>query len=38
MLKELSAANCAIYPIDTQELRGMIDRDTSMRMGPMFPY
>ncbi|MBP1766222.1 MAG: hypothetical protein H6P98_337 [Candidatus Aminicenantes bacterium] len=31
MLKELSAANCAIYPIDTQELRGMIDRDTSMR-------
>jgi VWFA-related protein len=31
MLKELSAANCSIYPIDTQELRGMIDRDTSTR-------
>jgi hypothetical protein len=31
MLKELSAANCSIYPLDTQELRGTIDRDTSMR-------
>ena len=31
MLKELSAANCSVFPLDTQELRGMIDRDTSMR-------
>lgn len=31
MLKELSAANCSIYPLDTQELRGTIDRDTSTR-------
>jgi VWFA-related protein len=31
MLKELSAANCSVYPLDTQELRGVIDRDTSMR-------
>ncbi len=31
MLKELSAANCSIYPLDTQELTGIIDRDTSMR-------
>jgi VWFA-related protein len=31
MLKELSAANCSVYPLDTQELRGMIDRDTSLR-------
>jgi VWFA-related protein len=31
MLRELSSANCSIYPLDTQELRGMIDRDTSTR-------
>jgi len=31
MLKELSAANCSVYALDTQELRGTIDRDTSMR-------
>lgn len=31
MLKELSAANCSVYTLDTQELRGTIDRDTSMR-------
>jgi VWFA-related protein len=31
MLKELSAANCSVFPLDTQELRGVIDRDTSMR-------
>jgi len=31
MLKELSAANCSVYPLDTQEQRGIIDRDTSMR-------
>ena len=31
MLKELSAANCSVFTLDTQELRGTIDRDTSMR-------
>jgi len=31
MIKELSAANCSIYALDTQELAGTIDRDTSMR-------
>lgn len=31
MLKELSEANCSVYALDTQELRGTIDRDTSMR-------
>ena len=29
MLKELSAANCSIYALDTQELSGTINRDTS---------
>jgi len=31
MIKELSAANCSIYALDTQELTGTIDRDTSIR-------
>jgi VWFA-related protein len=31
MIKKLSAANCSIYALDTQELAGTIDRDTSMR-------
>jgi VWFA-related protein len=31
MLKELSAANCAIYALDTQELLGAIDRDATMQ-------
>jgi hypothetical protein len=31
MLRELSAANCAIYALDTQELTQILDRGTSMQ-------